>query len=150
MFIPLITGLTASDYSDDFLSGGNQLCYQLRINYQPTGTGPVPTVSFLSNVVCVSPDPSVYLPNAFSPNAQRAENTVFLPQFSSPPETAGYELLIYDRWGGLVFFTQNPAEGWNGEHNGQLASSGTYLFVLRYVLSDGRERETGGTINLIR
>jgi gliding motility-associated-like protein len=150
MFSPLATGLTASDYTDDLASVGGQLCYQLRINYQPTGTGPTPGVSFLTNVVCVSPDPSVYVPNAFSPNAQRAENAIFLPQFSILPETAGYELLIYNRWGALVFFSQNPAEGWNGEYNGQLANSGTYLYVLRYLLGDGRERETSGSINLIR
>lgn len=149
-FMPLVTGLTASDYNDNFLGGGGQLCYQLRINYQPTGTGPTQGISFRTNVVCVSPDPSVYIPNAFSPNAQQAENTLFLPQFSFLPETAGYELLIFNRWGGLVFQSNNPAQGWNGENQGQPVHAGTYLYVLSYVLGDGRQRETSGTVNLIR
>lgn len=75
-------------------------------------------------------DTKVYMPTAFTPNGDGL-NDIFLPALQSV-EDGVYELLIYDRWGQLVFFTNNPLVGWNGQINGRPAQEGAYQYIVRY------------------
>ena len=52
---------------------------------------------------------------------------------------------IFDRWGELVFETQNQSVGWDGTYNGELVSSGTYVWHLEFKdeLNDARYHHTG-------
>lgn len=81
-------------------------------------------------------DCKVFLPNAFSPNDDGI-NDVFLPQ--SPCEMADYDLLIANRWGQLVFRTQDPNEGWNGKTRQEMAQAGVYVYWMRYRFSYAAE-----------
>jgi len=75
-------------------------------------------------------DTKVFMPTAFTPNGDGL-NDIFLPAFQSVDDGA-YELLIYDRWGQLVFETNNPLVGWNGQINGRPAQDGAYQYLVRY------------------
>jgi gliding motility-associated-like protein len=75
-------------------------------------------------------DTRVYMPTAFTPNGDGL-NDIFLPALQSV-EDGVYEFLIYDRWGQLVFSTNNPLVGWNGQINGQPAQEGAYQYIVRY------------------
>lgn len=98
---------------------------------------------FERNCVC-----KIFLPNAFSPNDDGI-NDVFLPQ--SPCEMAAYELLIANRWGQLVFQTQDPNQGWNGKSRQQAAQAGVYIYWVRYRFSYATEAElTKGEFVLVR
>nr|MCR4878607.1 gliding motility-associated C-terminal domain-containing protein [Bacteroidales bacterium] len=55
----------------------------------------------------------LYLPNAFTPN-EDALNPVFLPIFTYPDEIEEYRMEIYNRWGTLVFRTEEKTFGWDG------------------------------------
>jgi len=74
----------------------------------------------------------VFLPNAFSPNDDGI-NDIFLPQ--TPCEMGQYELLIANRWGQLMFRTQDPNEGWNGKSRQKMAQAGVYVYWMRYRFS---------------
>lgn len=150
-FVSIASGLTDLNYSDgDMPAFSEQVCYRVVARYQEPGEGPRQAYTFASNTICISPPTEVYLPNAFSPSSLEATNQEFRPYFSTPPPAAGYELLIFDRWGGLRFRSVDPNAGWPGTSDGQLLSSGTYLYQLRYVDNAGRPREVAGTVNLIR
>lgn len=73
-----------------------------------------------------------YIPNAFSPN-QDGFNDIFLPFFSSACSVSSYKIKIYNRWGALVFESDNPQNGWNGKFSGEDAPQGVYMYTITYI-----------------
>lgn len=71
----------------------------------------------------------VYAPTAFTPNAD-GQNDVFRPRLLCP--SYSYQLLIYNRWGQIVYQSTNAGQGWDGTDNGRAADVGTYFYTLRY------------------
>ena len=93
------------------------------------------------------------LPNVFSPNKRDGINDQFFP-FSSINIDLVNELVIYDRWGNLVFqnlnFPPNDAsQGWNGLHQGVKAASGVYTFAIWVTLPNGQIMMKAGDVSLI-
>ncbi|WP_232826438.1 gliding motility-associated C-terminal domain-containing protein [Lewinella sp. IMCC34183] len=83
--------------------------------------------SELSNQVCVTNCPIYDLPNAFTPNGDN-QNDLFVPRGLCFVEQV--EFKIFNRWGQLVFETENPAIEWDGTNlNGDALPSGTYYYV---------------------
>lgn len=77
------------------------------------------------------------LPTAFSPNGD-GKNDVFLPLLQSSCITKSYELLIYDRYGQIVFSTNQNGVGWDGTYlNGRTAEIGVYYVVLKIANAFG-------------
>jgi gliding motility-associated-like protein len=74
------------------------------------------------------------LPNAFSPNGD-GHNDFFYPL--NAVKAQQLEFFIYNRWGQLMYKTNNWKEGWDGRFNGLPQPSGTYVWMLRY-----RDRDT--------
>lgn len=92
-------------------------------------------------------NPAVYVPSAFTPNADGNNDIlklggVFLTQF---------DFAIYDRWGQQVFYSNNIDDSWDGQlQRGGTAPEGVYIYTLRAVGRDGLVFEEQGTITLIR
>lgn len=102
----------------------------------------------LSNAVCAFMEPTMYIPNAFSPGS--AVNSVFRPEGIYFDFTR-YEMVIFNRWGERVFETTDYNRGWNGEVNGgDIAPIGTYVYTIRFIDSKGEERLKKGTVTIIR
>ncbi|MBZ0207590.1 MAG: PKD domain-containing protein [Flavobacteriales bacterium] len=72
---------------------------------------------------------SVYVPNAFTPNAD-GSNDVFLPMVRDDADR-DYDLRVFDRWGSEVFHSDEPANGWDGRVNGAPPVTGVYVWKLR-------------------
>lgn len=92
----------------------------------------------------------VVAPNAFTPNSDGLNDT-FKPVLQCPAET--YSLKIFDRWGKMVFESNQPSEGWDGTVKGAPVEHGTYVWAIYYkytgVLHPG-VKELNGIVNLIR
>jgi len=88
----------------------------------------------------------IWMPNAFTPNGD-AKNEKYIPVVTS---VSGYELSIFNRWGMLVFQTNNPDEGWNGKINGGDAPVGVYVFAVSTIDLCGKRDVRKGSFNLIR
>jgi gliding motility-associated-like protein len=73
-------------------------------------------------------DGRVFVPNAFTPNNDGI-NDEFL---AGGAEREGYSLRVFDRWGGIVFSSLDPVEGWDGSLDGEALPSGTYPYVMRF------------------
>ena len=147
-FVPIATGLTDEMLADDTQGEILIPCYQVSVRFEPDQGGG--SAVFRSNLACVLPVTQVYVPNAFNPTSDRSENREFRPLFSAPPAAEGYALRIFDRWGGVLFLSEDPAQGWAGERSGELLSAGTYVYTLQYTDEDGQLRRKSGTINLLR
>lgn len=92
----------------------------------------------------------VYFPNVFSPDLNGI-NDRFRPLSDCPLEN--YALQIYDRWGALIFRTNDPFEGWDGRAGGQRAESGTYVWWVQFTVIENerpRTEEASGGITLVR
>ena len=87
----------------------------------------------------------LYLPNAFTPNDD-GKNPVFLPIFSYPDEIEEYRMEIYNRWGGLLFRTEEPTFGWDGAN----AMDGVYVVLVQYKFRHGKPKTVKGSVTLIR
>ena len=121
-----------------------QSCYQIETTVRfADGSERI----YLSREICLEQQPTVYLPNVFSPVANSLENRTFCPGFSRRP-TGLYQLDIYDRWGGRVFTTQDPLDCWDGSWRGQAANTGVYLYVLR-MEQGGQVIEEKGDVTLL-
>jgi gliding motility-associated-like protein len=57
---------------------------------------------------------------------------------------------IYNRWGQLLYQSQSQTPSWDGSVNGQLASDGTYYYVLTYQDEAGEQRRYQGSLTVVR
>lgn len=83
--------------------------------------------------------------NTFTPNNDNINDSFSIPNVG----LTTYSLKIYNRWGRLLFESEDPTQSWDGKTNNGLASAGTYFYVLTAV-SPFNDFSTNGTITLIR
>lgn len=85
-----------------------------------------------------------YIPRAFTPNADGL-NDVFLPKATGlSPE--GFEMRIYDRWGELIFSSNNWEKGWDGTINGKTVPLDQYVCKVRYFDKTGNQNDHIGSV----
>ncbi|MCA1761637.1 MAG: gliding motility-associated C-terminal domain-containing protein [Cryomorphaceae bacterium] len=98
---------------------------------------------------CLCP---IYIPNAFTPNGDGL-NDIFKVAADCPVET--FHLLIFNRWGNLIFESKDIDRGWNGHspNTDFYASHGVYFYIVKYTqLLDGvlMPEELTGHVTLLR
>lgn len=74
--------------------------------------------------------PGVWLPNVFSPDFN-GKNDQFRP-VTQNKSLNPFQMLIFDKWGQLLFESNNPDIGWDGTNKGNMCNTGEYVYVLRY------------------
>jgi gliding motility-associated-like protein len=82
---------------------------------------------------------SLNLPSAFSPNGDGL-NDIFIPVYSPGCNSIKqYSLQVFNRWGQLVFNSNNLDKGWNGYYKDLPADVGTYFYQLHYYRENNRD-----------
>lgn len=56
---------------------------------------------------------------------------------------------IYDRWGRLLFHTQDFYQGWDGTDGSGYVQEGVYVYHIKYFTGVGKEFETRGYLSVI-
>ena len=99
-------------------------------------------------IVPVEDNFAFFVPNAFTPNTDGI-NEVFLPKVH---DVANYEFVIYARDGELIFYTNNPDQGWDGTLDGKPAPQGVYVWKINYarIGTPDEKLVRNGTVTLIR
>lgn len=125
----------------DFGNGARSIERNPSYVYQDTGyyqvmqivTHPSGCKDTLIKDLDVAPEIRYYLPNAFTPN-EDSVNDIFNGK-GILLSVENFSMSIWNRWGELVFQTDNPDEGWNGRKNnsGELAPNGVYPVVVRFL-----------------
>ncbi|HMX04273.1 MAG TPA: choice-of-anchor L domain-containing protein [Chitinophagales bacterium] len=97
--------------------------------------------------VTVSSDAMVGVPTAFSPNSDGVNDgfTIIVRG-----QVATWLLQVYNRWGQLVFETDNYAAAWNGTFEGSEQPLGSYVYVLNYKDMNGESFVQQGNFTLVR
>ena len=75
------------------------------------------------------------VPNTFTPNGDGA-NDEFRVVYRSIKE---FHMWVYNRWGRLVFKSDNPDKGWDGTINNRPAAEGAYYYVIRALGTDAEQ-----------
>ena len=91
--------------------------------------------------------PELYIPNAFTPNGD-GKNDV-LRVFPVGMKTFKV-LIIYNRYGEVIYKTTDHTLGWDGTYRGMLQSTGTYIAVAQALDYKGRPMLQKVAVTLIR
>jgi gliding motility-associated-like protein len=80
-------------------------------------------------------------------------NDIFLPQFDC--DISNYQMRLFDRWGELIFETDDPYYGWNGKRTNLPVKIGVYVFEVFYdaqleVNGSAVHFEKTGTVQVLR
>lgn len=123
-------------------------CYYMK-TIDSTGNMSIP-----GDTLCIDSDTcgGYRLPNIFTPN-QDTYNDYFIPYPFSSVEKI--DLQIFNRWGNLIFKTDDPQINWDGKIQGtnQPASDGVYYYicdVFEIKLEGIMKRTLKGTITILR
>jgi len=96
--------------------------------------------------ITVRPEPTLYVPNAFTPDGD-GKNDLFMAKGTHIEE---FELLIFDRWGTVVFKTNNLMGGWDGTVNGEQAKEDVYVYKIQYKTNESEVLTKEGHLSLLK
>lgn len=149
------------------LSGKGALTYEWSPNYNITSlTNPNVTVNpfkttqyILSgynskrcsssdtiNVIVIEDCGEMYVPNAFSPNNDGANDVLYVRGICLESLT----FMVFNRWGEKVFETNDQRIGWDGTYKGSEVNTGVFVYRLEGKTYDGKGFSLKGNVTLIR
>jgi gliding motility-associated-like protein len=99
-----------------------------------------------SMTVLVENHLQVFIPNSFSPNGD-GNNDVF-QVYGEGIKTV--DLKIFNRWGELIYETNNQFNGWDGTYKGVLQNPGVYVYEVVITYLDDKKISKNGSLTLIR
>ncbi len=143
-----VTGLSCSDCLNPIASPLNEIYYTVTVT-DITGCTASAKVQ-----IRVLKDFGLYIPNAFSPNADGNNDKWQL--FGNPLKVVKIKRLqIFDRWGEAMyeaydFQVNDPDFGWNGKHHEKYLNPAVFVYFFEAEFIDGSTRLYKGDINLIK
>jgi gliding motility-associated-like protein len=128
------------------LRNKGEVCYQIMALENVSQTSFAD--SSYSNIFCLQYEPLMFVPNAFTPDGL---NPIFLPVVQNvDPEK--YTFSIIDRWGKIVFETNDPAAGWDGiiSNSGLPATNDVFQYRIELIINKTDAIVKQGYVTLIR
>jgi len=112
------------------------------------------TDTSLSNIACPNLPARIFIPNAFSPNADSL-NDVFIPvgiSLITNSDVPGqkYDFRVYNRWGELIFETSDFRQGWDGKYEGTPVPIGVYIYSVDAQGFNGQRFYLNGNVTVLR
>ena len=86
----------------------------------------------------------IFIPTVFSPDGDGINDVFNVVGL----ELLDFEIVIYNRWGSMVYKGDVNQGGWDGKFEGVDVPTGTYVYMLIDTFNDVVEKE--GTISLVR
>jgi gliding motility-associated-like protein len=97
--------------------------------------------------ICILDKYTVDVPSAFTPNGAGENDVIYL---NGHGIEEFFYFRIYNRWGELIFETNDINVGWDGTYKGQAQNMETYIYQAKVLFYNGEFEEKGGSITLIR
>ncbi|MEQ8910280.1 MAG: PKD domain-containing protein [Vicingaceae bacterium] len=98
-------------------------------------------------VVDIHPETFIKMPTTFSPNGDGVNDLIYVEGWGIK-ELVSYQ--IFNRWGELVFETNDLEEGWDGSYKGKIQNNDVYVFKVLVNTWRDEEKTLEGYINLVR
>ena len=151
-FLDLSNGAITWDWS----FGDGQFSTERNPTHFYPDTGDFRVIQIVSNefqckdtaetILVVWPQPTFYIPNAFSPNNDGINET-FFGQGYGIKELA---MKIFNRWGEELFVANDLNTGWDGTYNGQPVEQGVYVYLITTISVEGEYKKHVGHVTLER
>ena len=105
-----------------------------------------PDIISTSNISALPFEARLFIPDAFSPNGDGINDTFRV----NATGIFNYSLKVYNRWGELVYESNNPEAGWDGTYKGEESPTGVYFYTLYATGNYGKPISREGPVQLIR
>ena len=114
-----------------------------------SATNALGCIDTVCHVIVIEDEFIVYVPNAFTPD-QDGNNEIFIPIISGhDPEE--YEFMIFNRWGELIFISENSNSGWDGSYKGWSSKEDVYVWKLNVKeANNNKQHNLVGHLSLLR
>jgi PKD repeat protein len=156
----------ASGYSWDFGDGTNSTAENPLHEYQEEGVYSIqliaensfgcPDTMLLVDVVRAIVGGMIDFPNAFTPSttgsnggyydANSMDNDYFFPMNAG---VVDYHLMIFNKWGELLFESKDVKRGWDGYYRGELCRQDVYVWKVNATFANGESTTQSGDVTLI-
>ncbi len=103
-----------------------------------------------SMTIVVKDELVFFAPNSFTPDGDEFNND-FQPVFLSGFDPQDFTMLIYNRWGEIIFESHDVDQGWDGTYHDELLKEGVYTWVFEFKSSENDKRfRFNGHVNLLK
>lgn len=165
-FLNLSTNATS--YFWDFGDGKTSTEFSPYNFYETTGWHPVTLIAdtefgcrdtfTVDQAVKGNVDTRISFPNAFTPGTSGPNggywtiddmfnNDIFFPQYKGVEE---FEMQIFNKWGELLFVSNEVRRGWDGYYRGEICQQDVYVWRVQVKFADGGELIDSGDVTLLR
>jgi gliding motility-associated-like protein len=99
--------------------------------------------------VVVEPEYSFYIPNAFTPDGDGLNDEFF----GKGENISEYEMRIYDRWGNMMFYSDDLSKHWDGKVKGGSEAVEMDVYVYTINIKEGKNRifhNYKGTVTVVK
>ncbi len=113
-------------------------------------TNSIPRQHQFSHWALVSEDVTgdIWIPNAFTPDRDEYyKNEDFGPVITFP--YAKYEFYVYNRWGQLIFQSDDVNNRWDGTFLGEVVPQGTYAWLIIITKHSTKKYKYNGIVNVV-
>ncbi len=90
---------------------------------------------------------TLFLPSAFTPNGDGLNDEFGISNPFAVQDMISFE--VFDRWGGRVFYTEDPFGKWDGSFDGNPVNPGVMLYRVRFRCN-GEEKSKTGSVTIVR
>lgn len=104
-----------------------------------------PEVFSVSNEVDVVPGMALFIPNAFTPNGDGLNDTFGV----SGEAIKEFHLKIFNRWGEVIYESNNVKDRWDGTYMGEKVPEGTYIYTVTAAGASGKRQSKEGRVKVI-
>jgi gliding motility-associated-like protein len=154
------TSIGNNTYSWDYGNGNSSSQIEEIHAFKNTTKGYYVTLTAASSAGCIDSvthfigyeEPLVYyIPNTFTPDHDDL-NKLWNPIFTSGYDPYNFHLMIFDRWGELIWESYDSTIGWDGTYNKNIpVQEGIYTWVIIFGLSKNDDMKiVSGFVNLLR
>jgi gliding motility-associated-like protein len=117
--------------------------FKYRIKAISNGTE---TMVSYSNVMEVDLSPQLHMPNTFTPNGDGV-NDSFIPKGKY---FTNFKLTVFNKWGEVIFVTDDALAGWDGTYKNEPVSLDTYSYYVQAESNGGDKIAKRGVVTVLR
>jgi gliding motility-associated-like protein len=104
----------------------------------------------ITKILTVRDELVFFVPNSFTPNGDEFNNA-FVPIFTSGFDPFEFNLTIINRWGELIFESNDATVGWDGTYHGKIVPDGMYVWKIRMKDIENDKKYTyTGHVNVLK
>ena len=155
-----VTSTVPGGYNEWTLVGNTTESDNFNIAWDTFGTFVLSVVNYVNG--CASPQQQttitiaqcpqelLYIPNSFTPDGNEFNNT-WRPIITSGFDNTEYRMTLYNRWGEIIWESQDINEGWDGTYNNSIVPVGSYVWTVQLkALKTDYRQVLSGSLNVLK